>query len=87
MWVLFNPNLLVIHGQFERITEHVNEKLKYSNIWTDGKVTSIRNGDRFVYVPLQDAQKLPAQIEVKGLKAKVFKPVSITRCKSCGQEG
>ena len=37
----------------------VQSEVWYSNIWHDGKPTSIRNGNQFVYIALSDMAKLP----------------------------
>ncbi len=43
---------------------------KYSNIWFNGKVTSIHNGDHFLYVAQSDLSKLlPEVLEVGSAKA------------------
>ncbi len=33
---------------------HVTSLVKYANVWYDGKLTSIRNGDSFMYVLVSD---------------------------------
>ncbi len=33
---------------------HVTLLVKYANVWYDGKLTNIRNGDRFVYILVSD---------------------------------
>ncbi len=43
--------------------------IKYSNIWFNSKVTSIRNGDCFLYVVQSDLSKLPEVFEVGSSKA------------------
>ncbi len=65
----------------------VHLEVKYSNLWHEGKATTIWNGDRYLYVTLSDAQKLPQTIDVLTYKARVFKPLSVTKCKRCGVEG
>ncbi len=62
----------------------VQSEVKYSNVWHDG---NIRNGDRFVYITHSDMNKLLAQLEVTGTMARIFKPLSFTKCKHCGNEG
>ncbi len=71
------------------LKEHcqVLSEVCYSNVWYEGRPTSIRNGDRFVYVAQQDVGKLPAQVEIGGAVARVFKPTALTKCKRYGQEG
>ena len=41
----------------------------YSNLWFEGKATSIRNGDRYLYVAKHDVSKLPNVVEIGGCKA------------------
>ena len=65
----------------------VHSKMKYSNLWHEGKATTIWNGDRYLYVTLSDAQKLPQSIDVSMYKARVFKPLSVMKCKRCSAEG
>ncbi len=48
---------------------------------------SIRNGDWYVYVAKHDVSKLPGTLEIGGFRAWVFKPVSMSVCKRCGNEG
>ncbi len=71
------------------LKEHcqVLSEVHYSNVWYEGKPTSIRNGDRFVYVAQQDVGKLPSQVKIAGAVARVFKPIALTKCKRCGKEG
>ena len=61
--------------------------VKYSIIWFNGKVTSIRNGDCFLYVLQSDLSKLPELLEVGSAKAWVFKPMALTKCRRCNEEG
>ena len=60
--------------------------VKYSNIWFNGKVTSIHNGDHFLYVAQSDLSKLPEVLKVGSSKAQVFKPMALTKCKRCNGE-
>ncbi len=71
------------------LKEHcqVMSEVHYSNVWHEGQPMSIQNGDRFVYIVQQDVGKLPLQIEITGVVAQVFKPVALTKCKCCGNEG
>ena len=61
--------------------------VKYSNIWFNGKVTSIYNRDHFLYVAQSDLSKLPETLEVGSAKARVFKPMALTKCRRCNKEG
>ena len=62
-----------MHGLCE-VTSIVN----YSNLWFEGKVTSIHNGDYYLYIAKQDVSKLPNVVEICGYKAQVFKAVSMS---------
>ena len=53
--------------------------VKYSNIWFNGKVTSICNGDHFLYMVQSDLSKLLEALEVGSSKAWVFKPMALTK--------
>ncbi len=65
----------------------VTSAVQYSNIWYNGKATNIRNGDRYIYVDDDDVAKIPDQLHVGTYLARVFKPVGLSRCKRCGNEG
>ena len=65
----------------------VYSEVKYSNIWHNGKATSICNGDRFLYISQSDLAKLPKLLDVSTYKARVFKHLVLTKCKRCGTEG
>ena len=60
---------------------------KYLNIWFNGKITSICNGDHFLYMVQSDLSKLPEVLEVGSAKARVFKPMALMKCKRCNGEG
>ena len=47
----------------------VQSEVWYSNVWYDGKPTSIRNGDQFVYIALSNMAKLPQHLEIAGVMA------------------
>ncbi len=74
--------LEVMHGLYT-VTSPVN----YSNLWFEGKVTSICNGDCYLYIAQHDVSKLPDHVDIGGCQAGVFKPVSISHCKCCDNEG
>ncbi len=65
----------------------VHSEVKYSNIWHNGKATSIHNGDRFLYISQSDLTKVPELLEVLSYKARVLKPMALTKCKRCGSKG
>ncbi len=65
----------------------VHSEVKYLNIWHNGKATSICNSDRFLYISQSDLTKVPELLEVSTYKARVFKPMALTKCKRCGSEG
>ncbi len=44
----------------------VISQVNYSNLWHEGKVTNICNGDRFLYVDAQDVWKLPQMVQIGG---------------------
>ncbi len=64
----------------------VTSTVNYSNLWFEGKMTNIQNGDQFFYADVKDVSKLPTTIQVGAHQARVFKPVSISTCKQCGNE-
>ncbi len=66
---------------------HVISTVNYTNVWLNGKLTSIWNGDRFTYVDAQDIVKLPDTLPVGDHVAQIFKPVSMSTCKRCQGEG
>ena len=43
--------------------------VNYSNIWHNGHITNICNGDRFVYIAATDLEKVPDQIDVGEYRA------------------
>ena len=43
--------------------------VNYSNIWYNGCLTNIYNGDRFVYIAATDLDKVPDQIDVGEYRA------------------
>ncbi len=65
----------------------VTSMVNYSNLWFEGKMTNIRNSDRFFYADVKDVSKLPTTIQVGAHLARVFKPVSMSTCKQCSNEG
>ena len=50
------------------VKEHckVSSEVKYANLWFEGKMTSIRNGDHFIYIPVTEVSKLPTFLEISG---------------------
>ncbi len=65
----------------------VTSVVNYSNLWFEGKMTNIRNGHHFLYVDIKDIPKLPTTLQVSAVQAHVFKPVSMSNCKHCGNVG
>ena len=71
----------------EAILEHmcglceVTSTVNYSNLWFEGKATSIHIRDYYLYVAKQDVSKLPNVVEIGGCKAHVFNPVSMSQYK------
>ena len=47
----------------------VQSEVHYSNVWHDGKPTTIRNGNRFAYVAAQDVGKVSTTLKVSGVMA------------------
>ncbi len=65
----------------------VSSPVNFSNIWLNGQLTSIRNGDCFVYVDAADVSKLPDTLPVGKYITHIVKPVSMSTCKHCQGEG
>ncbi len=65
----------------------VSSEVKYANLWFEGKMTSVRNGDCFIYIPVTEVSKLPAVLEISGSCSRVFKPPNLTICKRCSNQG
>ncbi len=73
----------------ESLKEHceVLSMVNYSNVWHNGKMTNIRNGDRFVYIAADDVSKISDHLDIGEYRAYVFKPKAVTMCKRCQKEG
>ena len=73
----------------ELLKEHckVLSTVNYSNVWHNGKMTNIRNGDRFVYIAADDVSKISDHLDVGEYRACIFKPKAVTTCKRCEKEG
>ena len=65
----------------------VQSEVNYSTIWFKGKLTSIRNGDKFVYLSEDQLNKLLETLEIKNYKARISRPVALSQCKRCNQVG
>ena len=65
----------------------VHSEVKHSNIWCNGKITNIQNGDWFLYILQTDLVKLPDLLDVLTYRARVFKHLAMTKCKRCGGDG
>ena len=61
--------------------------VNYSNVWFNGKMTNICNGDRFVYIEAKDVTQFPNKLQVGEHVAQVFKPPEKDVCKHCNAEG
>ncbi len=61
--------------------------VNYSNVWHNGQMTNIRNGDRFVYIEVGDLSKIPDTITVGEYQVRIFRPKAVTICKCCQKEG
>ena len=65
----------------------VQSEVQYANVWYDGRLTNIRNGDRFVYIDTTDVSKFGDTITVGEHRARIIKPKMLSTCKRCGKEG
>ena len=61
--------------------------VNYSNLWFNGKMTNIWNGNCFLYVDAKDVPKLPNTLQVGSVQARIFKPIGMLTCKQCGNVG
>ncbi len=59
----------------------VTSVVNYLNLWFEGIMINIRNGDHFLYIDIKDILKLPTTLQVGAVQAQVFKPVSMSTCK------
>ncbi len=59
----------------------ITSEVKYSTIWHNGQVISIRNGDQNVYMTEMSLTALPEILEVGEYKARVFKLTLLMKCK------
>ena len=55
--------------------------VNYSNVWFNGKMTNICNGDMFVYIEAKDVAQFPNKLQVGEHVAWVFKPPDKEVCK------
>ncbi len=64
------------------LKKHVSvlSEVKYSNVYIDGKRTHLRNGDRFLYVGLDQVPLLPEFLSVKEFRSRIVKPVRLQEC-------
>ena len=65
----------------------VQSEVQYANVWFEGWLTNIRNGDSFVYVHLNDLSKFEEFFSFGEHRARVFKPKMHLTCKCCGKDG
>ncbi len=66
---------------------HVTSPVQYANVWHNDQLTSIRNGDRFVYMEVGDIGKLPNTLQVGEYVSRILKPVQMATCKRCNNVG
>ncbi len=73
----------------EALKEHCEVQLEvlYSNIWHNGCLTNIRNGDCFAYVLQQDLLSIPDHLVIGEYRGCVFKLKAQTICSRCKQVG
>ena len=69
----------------EVVKEHceVQSAVAYANIWYNGHLMNIQNGNRFVYILQQDLPDLPDHVQVSDYQGCIFKPKAETMCKCC----
>ena len=65
----------------------VESEVSYCNVWYEGRLTNIQNGDRLVYIEATEISKLADFLQVGEYCARVFKLKNFTVCKHCSQEG
>ncbi len=61
--------------------------VKYGNIFINGKHTHLRNSDHFVYISLDQIDKVPLTLHCKAFIARIIKPMQFQTCHRCGQTG
>ncbi len=73
----------------ESLKEHCEVLLmvNYSNVWHNGKMTNIRNGDWFVYIAADDVSKISDYLDIGEYRVCVFKPKAVMTCKRYHKEG
>ncbi len=73
----------------EAIKEYckVASEVRYANLWFEGKMIGVCNGDHFIYIPMMEVGKLPSELDIASCKSRVFKPPTMTVCKQCGDLG
>ena len=62
-------------------------EVSYCNVWFNGCLTNIRNGDHFCYIESDVLEKIPEALQVGEYHTCVFKPRAQITCKRCGKEG
>ena len=65
----------------------VQSEVQYANVWFEGRLTNIRNGDCFVCIDLNDLSKFEEFFSIGEHRACVFKPKMHLTCKHCGKDG
>ncbi len=78
-----NETVLETLGEVCQITSPV----RYSNVWYQGRLTNIQNGDRYVYMEAGDASKLPDTLHIGEFVSCVVKPLQLSAYKHCGGVG
>lgn len=61
--------------------------VKYSNVFIDGRRTHLRNRDCFLYISLDQIDKLQILLHCRGFPAHVIKPMKFQSYHRCGQIG
>ncbi len=65
----------------------IMSKIKYANIWIDGRHTHLRNGNWFFYVAEEEVTKFSKSLLICDIKARVIMPVVYSQCSRCDQQG
>ncbi len=65
----------------------VTSEVMYGTVWYEGQTTSIRNGDRYMYISEADVLAFPETINVGKHVGHIFKPPALMKCRHCGEVG
>ncbi len=77
---------LEVLDSVKEIYEPTSE-VSYYNVWFNGWLTNICNGDCFCYIESDSLDKFSDTIQVGQFCARIFKPKAQTTYKRCGKEG